>query len=663
MTINSRDTVVEIFGANGDHVIIAGPDAGEDGFWLAPSGFEGLYDPPVKVVYEEPGNWPGSRFLSHRILRRDVVIGVFILEEEGESWAYRDSRWRKLWSYEKDTLIRVTHPESKPRTLKVRLGENIKIDLTTDPNLGEINLATMSLIAGDPFWYEDDAVFSATTQTDTTFDPNPLPWPWPQEALPTEDLTITVKNANPTDQKVFPKWTAPGSTLPPAEPYIPGIPWLGAPNSPATIWTIPDYSYDDPDQDPESQFLDRRLRMPSLIGGLRTNEVQSVAIVGDAHPTGGYWTLDFDGEVTSHLAWNITNTALKSALEALPNIALNDVDVQYGQGTNEEQEYVITGGPTGGTYKLSFDGQQTGNIAPWTGAAGVQYALGLLPNLNYFDIAVTAEDVTNEVQEIQFTGAPSGGYWTITFNGQTTSNLAWNCSALDVMNALSALSNVGIFQIYVTQDWWVPYSPFVCTFAGGNVAGINQNSFSVDGSHLTGGAGVGAQVTTRTEGGTKYKIRFGGAQTGINVPQLVGVPGGLTGGVSPGIAVTTDVQGKLPWVITFQNNLSGLDVPKLIADVSNLTGGSGVAAEVIVRQEGATAPAENALIDSDPRVEQVISESGSALWARMNGVRFRNYIPPWTKEVTYTVTVSGAVEGQMVTLRIPRPWSRPWGLE
>lgn len=656
MSVN-RDTIVEIFGANGDHITIAGEGWGEEGFVLA-TGVKDLYDPPVKVVYEEPGNWPGARYLMHRVLRRDIILPIWILDEEDESWAYRDSRLRMMFDYNRDTIIRVTHPEWPYRELKVKLGEQYEVDLTTDPNLGPINLATIHLIAGDPFWYEQDAVFSAVTQTDTTFDPNPLPWPWPQETLPSEDLVISVPNANPTDQDgVYPKWTIPGSTLPPAEPYVPGIPWLGAPNSPAVTWTLPDYDFED------ESMRDRRLRMPSLIGGLRTNELQSVAIVGDAHPTGGYWTLDFDGEVTGPLDWNITKENLKTALEALPNLSLNDVNVTYGKGSNEEQEYVITGGPTGGTYKLSFDGQQTGAIAPWTGAAGVQYALGLLPNLNYFDIAVTAEDVVNEVQEIQFTGAPSGGYWTITFNGQTTSNLAWNCSALDVMNALSALSNVGIFQIYVTNDWWVPYSPFVCTFAGSNVAGINQNEFVVDGTHLTGGAGVGVEVTTRTEGNTKYKIRFGGAQSGINVPQLVGVPGGLTGGVSPGIAVTTDVQGKLPWLIEFQNNISGLDVPALIADTSNLTGGSGVAAEVITIRDGATAPAENALVDADPRVEQVVSESGSALWARMNGVRFRNYIPKWTKAVDFHIKVTGATVGQMVTLRIPRPYSRPWGLK
>jgi hypothetical protein len=72
---------------------------------------------------------------------------------------------------------------------------------------------------------------------------------------------------------------------------------------------------------------------------------------------------------------------------------------------------------------------------------------------------------------------------------------------------------------------------------------------------------------------------------------------------------------------------------------------------------------ENCIIDTDPRMEQVVSESGSQVWARMNGVRFRNPVPPWTEARKFEITVSGTIPGQMVTLRLPRAWSRPWGLE
>ena len=52
------DTVIEIEGCNGEWFTIAGPRAGDRGVWLG-TGVSGIYDPPVKVVDEVPGNWPG----------------------------------------------------------------------------------------------------------------------------------------------------------------------------------------------------------------------------------------------------------------------------------------------------------------------------------------------------------------------------------------------------------------------------------------------------------------------------------------------------------------------------------------------------------------------------------------------------------------------------
>ena len=48
----------------------------------------------------------------------------------------------------------------------------------------------------------------------------------------------------------------------------------------------------------------------------------------------------------------------------------------------------------------------------------------------------------NDVHDISFTGTPSSGTWTLTYVGQTTSNLAYNASNTDVQNALNALSNL-----------------------------------------------------------------------------------------------------------------------------------------------------------------------------------------------------------------------------
>jgi hypothetical protein len=440
------DTVVELLDVNGEWWNLTD---GDRGVWLGTDP-KGLYDPPVKVVYEEPGNHPGARYMSHRVLRRDIVFGVEILNdaEGGEtSWLSRDSEWRKAWAFDRDCKLYVTTQDSGTRYLSLRLGESPEIEMYHDPKLGRVNRAGMVCISGDPFWYEDDVVYSAVTRTDTTFTPSILPWPWPQEDLPKETLYIEVDpkdgrgGLNPTDQPVFLKWGLAASIFKPALPYIPFIPWLGAPESKAVIWTIPDYSFTDP------ELSNRRLRMPGLIGGLVTNNVQLVTINGA--PTGGTFKLTFKGKETANIAYNASGPALQSALEALPNVEPGDV--------------------------------------------------------------------------------------------------------------------------VVTKD---------------------ANVFTVK----------------------------------------------------------------------FQGRFEGQAIEQMTRTYS-LTGGSGPFVSLSTHTEGTTYSPENAFVDTDPRVEQVTSESKSALWSRMNGVRFRHYVPPYTKSRTFEITVSGAVPGQMVTLRIPRPWTRPWGLE
>jgi hypothetical protein len=228
-------TIVELEGVNGEWFTLAGPQAGDKGVYLG-TGVTGLHDPPVKVMYEEPGNWPGARFLNHRILRRDIVFGVEIMDDRCDSWASRDSEWRKAWAFDRDCKLYVTTEESGTRYLKLRLGESPDVSWFMDPNGLNINRCGMVAIAGDPFWYEDDVIHSAVTTKDT-------------RNGSVEDLIISVRAAdrgglNPTDRHIFPVWTVPGAT-----------------DSSSVTWTLPDYSFMDDGYD------NRRLRLPGLIPG------------------------------------------------------------------------------------------------------------------------------------------------------------------------------------------------------------------------------------------------------------------------------------------------------------------------------------------------------------------------------------------------------------
>lgn len=105
---------------------------------------------------------------------------------------------------------------------------------------------------------------------------------------------------------------------------------------------------------------------------------------------------------------------------------------------------------------------------------------------------------TNETQTVTITGTPTGGTFTLTFDGQTTAAIAFDAAAAAVETALEALSNVG----------------------AGNVA-------------VTGGALPGAAVT----------VEFVGTLAGTDLPQMTADDALLTGGTDPTVVVATTVEG------------------------------------------------------------------------------------------------------------------------
>jgi hypothetical protein len=657
-----QKTVVELEGVDGQWFTLAGPAAGDEGVYLG-TDIKGLFEPPVKVVHEEPGNWPGARYLNHRVQKRELTFAVEILAGRTDSWLSRDSEWRKAWAFDRDSKLYVTTEESGTRWLKVRLLESPEVEMFFDPNGNGVNRTVMVVVATDPYWYEDDEVYSAVTQEDTRFDPNELqlPWPWPQKELPRETLWLEVNpkscrnGLNPTDQWIFPKWTVPGSTEKPADPYIPGLPWLGAPKSQATIWVLPDYSWK------QDENANRRLKLPSLIGGLRTEEVQEFFV--DGRPTGGTFTLSFDGETTMPISYNAEAQQVEDALVALAGIARGDVDVWRAPNTDEKQTVELLGGATGGTWRLNLEGAQTVPLNYNASALEVFTALASLNTVGLLGGTVT-EEIQNNIQEIVIAGEPTRGTFTLELDGNITRALPYNATALQVAQALVELPGIGDFDVKVDADLFGG-SPWKVEFINGQ-AGVPVNTLVCDVSKLAGGAGIEADVKRVQNGGRRYTITFQATTSGVNFDQMTGDVTGLTGGKDNRVEVATLVDGSRPYRVTFKADglLGGLDVDELTGDPAGLTGGRPVKSVVVTtKQQGNTLPAENAIIDTDPRVEQVVSESGSQLWGRMNGVRFRHPIPPYTPSGRFEVTVSGARPGQMVTLRLPRPWTRPWGLE
>ena len=109
----------------------------------------------------------------------------------------------------------------------------------------------------------------------------------------------------------------------------------------------------------------------------------------------------------------------------------------------------------------------------------------------------------SEVQTVTITGTPTGGTFRLTFDGQQTATIAYNAAAAAVQTALQALSTVGAGNALVTGGPG-PGTPYVVTFAGAlanqNVAQMTASSA------LTGGTTPAVGVATTTPGAPNQVI-------------------------------------------------------------------------------------------------------------------------------------------------------------
>jgi hypothetical protein len=69
------------------------------------------------------------------------------------------------------------------------------------------------------------------------------------------------------------------------------------------------------------------------------NEVQRLTITGGA----GTYSLDFNSQVTTNIAYNATAATVQAALEALSNIGVGDVSVTGGPGATAPIDITFTG--------------------------------------------------------------------------------------------------------------------------------------------------------------------------------------------------------------------------------------------------------------------------------------------------------------------------------
>lgn len=110
---------------------------------------------------------------------------------------------------------------------------------------------------------------------------------------------------------------------------------------------------------------------------------------------------------------------------------------------------------------------------------------------------------SNETQTVTITGTPTGGSFTLTYDGNTTAAIAYNATAAQVKSALIAATPLASNQVS-TAGGALPGSAVTVTI---DLDGLNPPQMTAT-SSLTGGTSPAVAVTTTTpEGSTKTFVR------------------------------------------------------------------------------------------------------------------------------------------------------------
>lgn len=241
--------------------------------------------------------------------------------------------------------------------------------------------------------------------------------------------------------------------------------------------------------------------------GLGTTEIQTITVSA----AGGTFTITWNGQTTSALAYDVSAADMETALDALSNIADGDVEVTGGPGD------------AAGTapYTLTWLARLGNVAAPTTDAT----LLTGTPKTAVVATGTPGTGPTNEVQTV--TVAADGGTFTLTYDAQTTSALAYNISAADMQTALRALSNIAADEVTVTGGPGDPggTAPYTVTFVSG-LGGTNVSALTSNAGSLTLAASVVPTIQAQNPtSGNWYDVLVGAAITATGLTVLKVYPG------------------------------------------------------------------------------------------------------------------------------------------
>ena len=127
---------------------------------------------------------------------------------------------------------------------------------------------------------------------------------------------------------------------------------------------------------------------------------------------------------------------------------------------------------------------------------GARFTVNTVNNTTTY--TVTSRVPTNEQQTISINDSCSGGNFTLTYEAQETGNIAYDAAFGDVQSALELLSTIGSGNVSVTGGPG-PTTDWVAEFTGSALTGTDLNPMTGDGTNLTGGNTV-VTITETVDG-------------------------------------------------------------------------------------------------------------------------------------------------------------------
>jgi trimeric autotransporter adhesin len=218
--------------------------------------------------------------------------------------------------------------------------------------------------------------------------------------------------------------------------------------------------------------------------GTPQNERQTITFADswdfDGAPIGYNYTLSFDGQTTIAIDANATVATVRNAFQNLSNVGIGNVSIVA----------------TANVLTIEFLNAEGSANHPQITAS--DFTGG---NIQAISIPVTVEQLRqataarNEQQRISLLGSPTGGTFTLTFSGNTTSAIAFDATSATLQSALQGLASIGSNNATVTGP---AGGPWLVEFVGTRAA-ANQSAITGNGASLTGGGSQGLTVTTTTD--------------------------------------------------------------------------------------------------------------------------------------------------------------------